>query len=56
MDIAVSSNFERLLFDLYDRDGKALAALMAKMNAKKRWCLWILPSLPRRMSCSTATP
>jgi threonine synthase len=35
MDIAVSSNFERLLFDLYDRDGKALAALMAKMNAKK---------------------
>ncbi len=35
MDIAVSSNFERLLFDLYDRDGKALSSLMEKMNAKK---------------------
>ncbi|MFY9179856.1 MAG: threonine synthase [Venatoribacter sp.] len=35
MDIAVSSNFERLLFDLYDRNGTELAALMAKMNAKK---------------------
>lgn len=35
MDIAVSSNFERLLFDLYDRDGKQLADLMARMNAKK---------------------
>lgn len=29
MDIMVSSNFERMLFDLYDRDGAALAALMA---------------------------
>ena len=35
MDIAVSSNFERLLFDLYDRDGKALAELMGRMNAKQ---------------------
>ena len=34
MDIAVSSNFERLLFDLYDRNGTELAKLMAKMNAK----------------------
>ncbi|MDO6682095.1 MULTISPECIES: threonine synthase [unclassified Oceanobacter] len=34
MDIAVSSNFERLLFDLYDRDGAALADLMGRMNAK----------------------
>ncbi len=34
MDIAVSSNFERLLFDLYDRDGTALADLMQRMNAK----------------------
>jgi threonine synthase len=32
MDIVVSSNFERLLFDLYGRDGKQLAQLMAKMN------------------------
>ena len=28
MDIMVSSNFERLLFDLYDRDGAAIAKLM----------------------------
>jgi threonine synthase len=28
MDITVSSNFERLLFDLYDRDGAAVAQLM----------------------------
>ncbi|MDP2698768.1 threonine synthase [Thalassospira sp.] len=28
MDIQVSSNFERLLFDLYDRDGAAIADLM----------------------------
>lgn len=28
MDITVSSNFERLLFDLYDRDGGAVAELM----------------------------
>jgi threonine synthase len=34
MDIAVSSNFERLLFDLYDRDGPALSKLMDRMNAK----------------------
>jgi threonine synthase len=28
MDISVSSNFERLLFDLYDRDGAAIADMM----------------------------
>lgn len=28
MDIVVSSNFERLLFDLYDQDGKAVAELL----------------------------
>jgi threonine synthase len=32
MDIMVSSNFERLLFDLFDRDGNALAEFMAKCN------------------------
>lgn len=32
MDIVVSSNFERLLFDVYDRDGKTLSEMMAKMN------------------------
>ncbi|CAI8165058.1 MAG: Threonine synthase [Cellvibrionales bacterium UBA7375] len=29
MDIMISSNFERLLFDLYDRDGEQIAHLMA---------------------------
>jgi threonine synthase len=29
MDIMISSNFERLLFDLYDRDGEQIAKLMA---------------------------
>ena len=28
MDIMVSSNFERMLFDLYDRDGRKIAQLM----------------------------
>jgi threonine synthase len=31
MDIQVSSNFERALFDAYGRDGKAVAALMGEM-------------------------
>lgn len=32
MDITVSSNFERLLFDLYDRDGAAVGDLMATFD------------------------
>ncbi|MEO0362678.1 MAG: threonine synthase [Pseudomonadota bacterium] len=32
MDIQVSSNFERLLFDLYDREGAAVQALMAELQ------------------------
>ena len=35
MDIQVSSNFERLLFDLSGRDGAALAAQMAGFEATK---------------------
>ncbi|TVQ58013.1 MAG: threonine synthase [Rhodobacteraceae bacterium] len=31
MDIEVSSNFERLLFDLYDRDGGAVSELMDEL-------------------------
>ena len=34
MDIQISSNFERALFDAYGRDGKAVAALMDEMKAK----------------------
>ncbi len=32
MDITVSSNFERLLFDLYDRDGAAIDQLMQQFD------------------------
>jgi threonine synthase len=32
MDIQISSNFERLLFDLYDRNGKTLAEAMAEFR------------------------
>jgi threonine synthase len=35
MDIQVSSNFERLLFDLAGRDGPGLAAMMAGFEATK---------------------
>jgi len=34
MDIMVSSNFERLLFDLYDRDGKAVSELLNRFKAQ----------------------
>ncbi|MEL6795014.1 MAG: threonine synthase, partial [Pseudomonadota bacterium] len=34
MDIQVSSNFERLLFDLYDREGPAIQQLMSELNGK----------------------
>ncbi len=33
MDIQVSSNFERALFDAYGRDGAAVAQLMAELKA-----------------------
>jgi threonine synthase len=33
MDITVSSNFERLLFDLYERDGNAIAKLMSDFDS-----------------------
>ncbi len=34
MDIMVSSNFERLLFDVYGRDGAAISELMAKFKTQ----------------------
>ena len=36
MDIQVSSNFERLLFDLYDCDGKAIAEMMTALRRDKK--------------------
>jgi threonine synthase len=35
MDIEISSNFERLLFDLFERDGAALATAMTNFRATK---------------------
>ncbi len=37
MDIQVSSNFERLLFDAYDRDAKQVAALMGSLAQSRRF-------------------
>lgn len=34
MDIMISSNFERMLFELYDNDGKAIAALMEQFKTQ----------------------
>ncbi len=39
MDIQVSSNFERLLFELYGRDGAAVAAAMGELSAQGRFTL-----------------
>ena len=39
MDIQVSSNFERLLFDAYERDGHAVAALMGSLAQSRRFAL-----------------
>jgi threonine synthase len=36
MDIQVSSNFERLLFDAYGRDGRALRGLMGSLAQSRR--------------------
>jgi len=39
MDIQVSSNFERLLFDLHGRDGAALAASMKGFEANRKFAM-----------------
>jgi threonine synthase len=39
MDIQVSSNFERLLFDAYQRDANAVRALMASLAQSRRFML-----------------
>ncbi len=39
MDIQVASNFERLLFDAYGRDGAAVKALMASLAQARRFTL-----------------
>jgi threonine synthase len=37
MDIQVSSNFERLLFEAYGRDARAMRALMASLDQSRRF-------------------
>lgn len=39
MDIQVSSNFERLLFEAYERDGHAVRNLMASLAQSRRFAL-----------------
>jgi threonine synthase len=39
MDIQVASNFERLLFDLYGRDGSRIAQLMQDFKVTRSLCL-----------------
>ncbi|MFQ5437604.1 MAG: threonine synthase [Paracoccaceae bacterium] len=39
MDIQVSSNFERALFDVYDRDGAAVAQLMDELSKRGEFTL-----------------
>ena len=39
MDIQVSSNFERLLFELYDRDGAKVAEVMESFRASGRFAV-----------------
>ena len=39
MDIQVASNFERLLFEAYGRDGSAVRALMASLAQSRRFAL-----------------
>jgi threonine synthase len=39
MDIQVASNFERLLFEVYDRDGQAVRALMHSLAQSRQFVL-----------------
>jgi threonine synthase len=43
MDIQVASNFERMLFDVSGRDGKAVRALMASLAQSQRFALSARP-------------
>ncbi|KLK91252.1 threonine synthase [Microvirga vignae] len=39
MDIQISSNFERLLFESYDRDGEAIRRLMASLHQSRAFMI-----------------
>src|SRR5207302_7679431 len=39
MDIPLASNFERILFDVYDRDARPVRTLMASLAQSRRFLL-----------------
>ena len=53
MDIQVSSNFERLLFDAYHRDAKAIRALMGSLAQSRRFAV-ASPALKEMRALFTA--
>ncbi|HEX5509925.1 MAG TPA: threonine synthase [Pseudolabrys sp.] len=53
MDIQVSSNFERLLFDVYGRDAKAIRALMGSLTQSRRFSI-AAPALSKMRELFTA--
>lgn len=55
MDIQVSSNFERLLFDLYDHNGTKIAEMMNSFRANKKLSLAPLPLSCLRTEFSAAS-
>src|SRR5437763_10064088 len=54
MDIQVSSNFERLLFDAYGRDASAVRALMASLAQSRRFAIASAPLAAMRAQFSAA--
>ncbi len=44
MDIQVSSNFERLLFDAHGRNSEIIVRLMSSLSHSGAFCHWQLPS------------
>jgi len=53
MDIQVSSNFERLLFDAYDRDVKSVRAMMGSLAQSRRFSI-AAPALSKMRALFTA--
>jgi threonine synthase len=53
MDIQVSSNFERLLFDAYGRDAKSVRALMGSLAQSRRFSI-AAPALAKMRALFTA--
>jgi threonine synthase len=56
MDIMVSSNFERLLFDMHGRNGAALAGLMDSFKQTGNFSVDQKSAGPKPASCSTPWP